>query len=225
MEHELIDRLARDATPVRPLALPSKRLARWTVGDGTLSRGQRRVGRGPARSGRVDADDVVPRAGRPAARDGAPLGGRGACGRRARRHLVPHGAVAAVDRRGDLGGVARCRHRCPTPGSRACGGRRRRLTARWTSPCSGSSRASSIWSLVRRAAPLRPGWTGLLATLTAASVGALGTHLVCPNGDAAHLLVWHFVPVALLAAAGIQLGRRLLHWPLQPLPPTSAPHL
>src|SRR5215203_2608612 len=31
MEHELIDRLVQDAAPVRPLALPAVRLARWTL--------------------------------------------------------------------------------------------------------------------------------------------------------------------------------------------------
>ena len=224
MEHELIDRLARDATPVRPLALPSKRLARWTVATAlclAASVAWVEVRHDLAASMRtmsflVQAGLLLVTALLSAAA-ALVVGVPGASSSRTVRWLPLIATatwaawlVAAIVAQPEVSRVwwpAAAPH-CALD-----------VTLLGLVP------GFLIWSLVRRAAPLRPGWTGLLATLTAASVGALGTHLVCPNGDAAHLLVWHFVPVALLAAAGIQLGRRLLHWPLQPLPPTSAPHL
>ena len=60
--------------------------------------------------------------------------------------------------------------------------------------------------MLRRAAPLRRRWTGGLAGLASAALGALGTQFVCGDDTAAHHLLWHFTPVVLLALAGVALG-------------------
>jgi hypothetical protein len=60
--------------------------------------------------------------------------------------------------------------------------------------------------MLRRAAPLRRRWTGGLAGLAIAALGALGTQFVCGDDTAAHHLVWHFTSVVLLALAGVAMG-------------------
>lgn len=70
--------------------------------------------------------------------------------------------------------------------------------------------ASLLW-MVRRAAPLSPGWNALLAGLAAAAFGAASTQLLCPVDDAAHQLVGHVVPAMTLAGAIAIVGRLLLH--------------
>ncbi len=69
-----------------------------------------------------------------------------------------------------------------------------------------------LFFLVRRAAPVALGWSGLLVMLTLASIGALGLQFTCTNDDPLHLFAWHFLPVLLIAVSGIVLGRRLLRW-------------
>jgi hypothetical protein len=66
--------------------------------------------------------------------------------------------------------------------------------------------------MLRRAAPLRQGWCGALATLAAAAIGAAATQVLCPIDDPAHQLVGHLLPVILLAVAGLVAGRRALDW-------------
>jgi hypothetical protein len=71
------------------------------------------------------------------------------------------------------------------------------------------------WALVtmlRRAAPLRRTWSGALATLAAAGLAALATQFMCPIDDPAHHLLGHLLPVALLSVCGAILGRRWLNW-------------
>lgn len=69
-----------------------------------------------------------------------------------------------------------------------------------------------LFFLVRRAAPVALGWSGLLVMLTLASMGALGLQFTCTNDDPLHLLSWHFMPVLLIGMSGVVLGRRLLRW-------------
>ncbi len=69
-----------------------------------------------------------------------------------------------------------------------------------------------LFFLVRRAAPVALGWSGLLVMLTLASIGALGLQFTCTNDDPLHLFAWHFLPVLLIAVSGIVLGRHLLRW-------------
>ena len=69
-----------------------------------------------------------------------------------------------------------------------------------------------LFSMLRRAAPLQRSWSGALATLAAASLGAFATQFICPIDDPAHHLLSHFLPVMFLSGAGALAGRRLLDW-------------
>jgi hypothetical protein len=61
--------------------------------------------------------------------------------------------------------------------------------------------------MLHRAAPLSPGWTGMFALLSAASLALLGTRLLCPRDDPRHVLLWHFIPLLALVGLGARLGR------------------
>lgn len=73
--------------------------------------------------------------------------------------------------------------------------------------------AVALLVLVRRAAPLRAAWAGLLALLATAAVGVLGANVICPNDRPVHMLLWHVAPLMLFAAIGAALGMWLLRWP------------
>jgi hypothetical protein len=66
-------------------------------------------------------------------------------------------------------------------------------------------------AMLRRAAALRPGWTGALAMAAAAAVGALAIQFICPLDDAAHALVGHFGAVVAAGAVGALGARPLLN--------------
>jgi hypothetical protein len=70
----------------------------------------------------------------------------------------------------------------------------------------------ALFALVRRAAPLRAAWAGLLAILATASVGVLGANVICPIDRPLHLLLWHVAPLMLFAAIGAGLGTWLIRW-------------
>jgi hypothetical protein len=69
-----------------------------------------------------------------------------------------------------------------------------------------------IWLVrtLRRAAPLDPRWTAGCTGLASAALGALGTQFVCSSDAPAHHLVWHLLPVVLLALATVLAGPHLL---------------
>lgn len=67
--------------------------------------------------------------------------------------------------------------------------------------------------MLQDAAPLRAAWTSGLAGLASLAIGALGTQFVCTDDSAAHQLVWHLTPVALLTLASIAVGSSVLRWP------------
>jgi hypothetical protein len=79
----------------------------------------------------------------------------------------------------------------------------------------------ALFAMLRRAAPLRQAWTGALATLAAAALGAAATQVLCPIDDPAHQLVGHVLTVTLLAIAGTIAGRRAFDWLRRP--PSHAP--
>ena len=76
----------------------------------------------------------------------------------------------------------------------------------------GMGPALFLFYLVRRASPTEPALTGALVLISMTCIGALGTHFLCKNDRALHLIVWHFLPIIVLALAGLSLGRRLLRW-------------
>lgn len=71
----------------------------------------------------------------------------------------------------------------------------------------------ALFVMVRRAAPLHAVWAGLLAALATSSVGVLGANIICPNDRPLHMLLWHVTPLMVLSAIGAGLGARLLRWP------------
>jgi hypothetical protein len=78
-----------------------------------------------------------------------------------------------------------------------------------------------LFSMLRRAAPLRLSWSAGLASLAALALAAVGVQFICPINDPAHLLVGHFVPVAALALAGALIGSRALARPARGREPQS----
>jgi hypothetical protein len=56
--------------------------------------------------------------------------------------------------------------------------------------------------LIRRAAPLDPVWTALLALVASGAAGALTSELACPVHAPMHVMLWHILPIAVYAALG-----------------------
>jgi hypothetical protein len=69
---------------------------------------------------------------------------------------------------------------------------------------------TALFVALRRAAPLEPLWTASVAALAATAFGAVATQFVCPVDDPAHQLVGHVLPVVVLAAIGTAIGVRSL---------------
>lgn len=69
----------------------------------------------------------------------------------------------------------------------------------------------ALFVMVRRAAPLRPGWTAAMACLAAVTIGAAATQIICPVDDATHQLVGHVLMAIVVGAAGTLVGRRAIH--------------
>jgi hypothetical protein len=69
-----------------------------------------------------------------------------------------------------------------------------------------------LFAMLRRAAPLRPTWSALLAALAAAAFAAAATQLICPIDDPAHHLTGHLPPVVLITILGAAFGRHALDW-------------
>jgi len=64
--------------------------------------------------------------------------------------------------------------------------------------------------MLRRAAPLRHGWTAALAMAAPAAAGAFAIQFICPLGDAAHALFGHFAPVVAAAVLGAAAAHSIL---------------
>lgn len=67
-----------------------------------------------------------------------------------------------------------------------------------------------VFFMIRRAAPLRLGWSAALAALASVAFAATATQLICPIDDPAHQLVAHFGPAVLMVALGGVLARSRL---------------
>jgi hypothetical protein len=76
----------------------------------------------------------------------------------------------------------------------------------------GIAAGALLMAWARRAAPTHPRFTGVWAAVCAGSLGSFAMQIVCAHDNALHLLVWHVVPVALLAGAGAWAGTRWLRW-------------
>ena len=80
----------------------------------------------------------------------------------------------------------------------------------WRMACLAFLPAFAVLVMLRKAAPLRPGWTGWFALLSAGSLAILGTQIVCGRDDPRHVYLWHFGPLLAAGLIGIHLGRRFL---------------
>ena len=67
--------------------------------------------------------------------------------------------------------------------------------------------------MLRRGAPLRPSWTLALAALAAAAIGNFALRLFHMQDAALMVLVWQVGAVALIAAIAGLCGRAVLRWP------------
>jgi hypothetical protein len=67
-----------------------------------------------------------------------------------------------------------------------------------------------VFRAVRRGAPLAAGWVGTLAAVSALAPGAFAIQFICRHDDPLHILIWHYIPVAIAASVGAVLGRRRL---------------
>ncbi len=70
----------------------------------------------------------------------------------------------------------------------------------------------ALFTMLRRAAPLDPTWSALLAALAATAMGAAATQIVCPIDDPAHHLVGHLVPMVVFTLCVVVVRRRSLMW-------------
>jgi hypothetical protein len=77
----------------------------------------------------------------------------------------------------------------------------------------GTAPAIVLWVMLRRGAPLTPQVTAGLAALAAAGVGNFCVRLIHQEDVTVMLLVWHVGGVFLLAALSSKAGRYLLKWP------------
>ena len=68
--------------------------------------------------------------------------------------------------------------------------------------------------MVMHSAPVWRGWAGYAMVLSTGSFGALVMRVTCPSDSPSHLLVWHFLPVLGLALVGVPLGKILLNFRL-----------
>ena len=63
-----------------------------------------------------------------------------------------------------------------------------------------------------RSAPMDKFWVGVLSALSGASFGAFGVQFVCVHTDAGHNMVWHYLPVVIIALLGGCLGPYIFCW-------------
>ena len=70
----------------------------------------------------------------------------------------------------------------------------------------------ALFAMLRRAAPLRLAWSAALATLAGVGLGAAVTQFICPLDDPAHQLVGHVLPAATLFLGGASAAGRSLDW-------------
>lgn len=66
--------------------------------------------------------------------------------------------------------------------------------------------------LARKAAPTHLALTGAWIAVSASCLGIFLMQFICVTDAGIHILIWHVVPMMLLAILGSWLGRRLLRW-------------
>lgn len=69
-----------------------------------------------------------------------------------------------------------------------------------------------LWLRVKRLATTQPRLAGAATVLMAMATGALGVRLVETEISTAGLLMWHYLPIMAVTAAGYILGRKIFRW-------------
>ena len=64
----------------------------------------------------------------------------------------------------------------------------------------------------KRGAPRSAGLSGIYAALTSASLGCLLMQIICDHHNSLHLILWHFIPLALTCLGGYFTAKKFLHW-------------
>jgi hypothetical protein len=67
-----------------------------------------------------------------------------------------------------------------------------------------------LFQMLRKAAPLKPGFIGLLAVLGSLAFSEIGVQFLCLKSAGSHVLIWHILPICLLGSAGFWLGQLTL---------------
>jgi len=67
-----------------------------------------------------------------------------------------------------------------------------------------------LFLVVKKGATILRSFSGFLILIASTSAGAWALQFTCHNDGFAHLLVWHFIPVATLGALGSFLGKKIL---------------
>jgi hypothetical protein len=210
---DLIQRLADDARPVRPLRPLALRVAGWTaVAVASLAAVMLMMGVRRELGDNADRADFAFQAlllivtALSAASGALVIAVPGAARSPLVRWLpVMLGAVCVT---WAIGGVAY---------AAAIGAPTGRLTFAWHCVYKTTSVAAVpgflLFVMLRRAAPMQAWWAGLLALLATSAVGVLGANIICPNDRPLHLLLWHMLPLVAFAGGGAALGAWLLRWP------------
>ncbi len=212
---DLIEQIARSATPVAPLMRPARSAARWTGGAAlsvavlVLARVLVSGGSGGAfPPWLLMAQVVAPAAAFAAAVAAFSLIIPGANGRVLKWPLVAGGGWLAV-----LAVAALREWPTTMAGPEAA---HAWLCVAMIAVGSLLPVAAMVRSL-RRGAPLPPELTVSPAVLAAASLSNVGACLAHPHSSAAVLVVWHGATVMALVIAGAVLGRSLLVWKIPAL--------
>jgi hypothetical protein len=204
MTEDLIDRLAAEAAPVRPLPPPWRRVGRWFAVAA------------PAVAAVVVVMSPRPDLGAKLA-DGRYLLEQGAAV--ATAVLAAFAAFSAVvpgrSRRLALPALAPLAVWLGSLGQGCLAGGVA-LRPDWVCipaiAMTGAVPAAAMAAMLRRGAPLLPRTTLALGALAAAALANAGLRLFHPEDASLMVLVWQLGTVALLTALGGGLGRRLLHW-------------
>jgi hypothetical protein len=67
-----------------------------------------------------------------------------------------------------------------------------------------------LFWFINRGAALRRKQVALFASLGAAAFGGVGTMLVCSDDGPVHLILWHFLPILVIAGLGFWFGSRFI---------------
>jgi hypothetical protein len=70
-----------------------------------------------------------------------------------------------------------------------------------------------LFYMLKKAAPMKSGLVGILASLGSLAFAAIAVQCLCPRSyDVTHVVVWHFMPVSVISVVGLLMGRLMFKW-------------